>query len=55
MQNVGSVSYTHLIRPFTVGRKNWLFCDTPNGAQASAVVYTMVEMAKADVYKRQGH
>ena len=22
------------IRPFTVGRKNWLFCDTPNGAQA---------------------
>ena len=36
------------IRPFTVGRKNWLFCDTPNGAQASAVVYTMVEMAKAN-------
>ena len=29
-------------------RKNWLFCDTPNGAQASAVVYTMVEMAKAN-------
>ena len=36
------------IRPFTVGRKNWLFFDTPNGAQASAVVYTMVEMAKAN-------
>lgn len=36
------------IRPFTVGRKNWLFCDTPNGAQASAIVYTMVEMAKAN-------
>ncbi len=36
------------IRPFTVGRKNWLFCDTPNGAQASAVVYSMVEMAKAN-------
>ena len=34
--------------PFTVGRKNWLFCDTPNGAQASAIVYTMVEMAKAN-------
>ena len=29
-------------------RKNWLFCDTPNGAQASAIVYTMVEMAKAN-------
>ena len=32
-------------------RKNWLFCDTPNGAQASAVVYTMVEMAKANGVK----
>ena len=36
------------IRPFTVGRKNWLFRDTPDGAQASAIVYTMVEMAKAN-------
>lgn len=36
------------VRPFTVGRKNWLFCDTPHGAQASAIVYTMVEMAKAN-------
>ena len=36
------------IRPFTIGRKNWLFCDTPGGAQASAMVYTMVEMAKAN-------
>lgn len=35
------------IRPFTVGRKNWLFSDSVNGAQASAVIYTMVEMAKA--------
>ena len=36
------------IRPFSVGRKNWLFCDTPNGAQASALVYSMVEIAKAN-------
>ena len=35
------------IRPFAVGRKNWLFSDSVNGANASAVVYTMVEMAKA--------
>lgn len=42
------------IRPFTVGRKNWLFSDTPKGAEASSLVYTMVEMAKANelnVYK----
>ena len=35
------------IRPFTVGRKNWLFSDTLTGAHASAKTYTMVEMAKA--------
>ena len=35
------------IRPFCVGRRNWLFSDTPKGATASATVYTMVEMAKA--------
>ena len=42
------------IRPFTVGRKNWLFSDTPKGAEASSFTYTMVEMAKANdlnVYK----
>ena len=42
------------IRPFTVGRRNWLFSDTPKGADASAMVYTMVEMAKAhnlNIYK----
>ena len=36
------------IRPFTLGRKNWLFCDTPKGAEASAVVYSLVESAKAN-------
>ena len=36
------------IRPFTVGRKNWLFSASPKGATASAIVYTMVEMAKAN-------
>ena len=35
------------IRPVTLGRKNWLFCDSQDGANASMVIYTMVEMAKA--------
>ena len=42
------------IRPFTLGRKNWLFSDTPKGAEASAIVYTMIEMARAhelNIYK----
>ena len=36
------------IHPFAVGRKNWLFSSSVEGANASAVVYTMVEMAKAN-------
>ena len=36
------------IRPFMVGRKNWLFCDSVKGAEASAIVYSLVETAKAN-------
>ena len=36
------------IRPFTVGRKNWLFADSPKGADASAAVYSIIETAKAN-------
>ena len=36
------------IRPFAVGRKNWLFADSPKGASASAAVYSIVETAKAN-------
>ena len=35
------------IRPIVVGRKNWLFCDTQAGAWASAVIFTILETAKA--------
>jgi hypothetical protein len=36
------------IRPFVIGRKNWLFSDTPKGAKASAQLYSLVETAKAN-------
>jgi transposase len=36
------------IRPFVVGRRAWLFSDTPAGAHASAVIYSLVETAKAN-------
>ena len=36
------------IRPFVVGRKNWLFCDSVKGAESSAIVYSLVETAKAN-------
>jgi transposase len=36
------------IRPFAVGRRNWLFSDTPRGASASATCFSLVETAKAN-------
>jgi len=36
------------IRPFAVGRRNWLFSDTPRGARASATCFSLVESAKAN-------
>ena len=34
------------IKPFVMGRKNWLFSNTPAGAQSSAVIYSLIETAK---------
>lgn len=39
------------IRPFVVERKGWLFSDTPQGARASAVIYSLIETAKANNIK----
>jgi len=34
------------IKPFVIGRKNWLFANTPGGARSSALIYSLVETAK---------
>ena len=34
------------IKPFVIGRKNWLFSITPRGAKTSAIIYSIVETAK---------
>ena len=36
------------IRNFTIGRKNWLFSDSPKGADASAAAYSIIETCKAN-------
>lgn len=36
------------IKPFVIGRKNWLFSDTAKGANASAMLYSIIETAKAN-------
>ena len=35
-------------RPFVVGRKNWLFSNTQNGARASALIYSLAVTACAN-------
>ncbi|WP_284284870.1 transposase domain-containing protein, partial [Marinibactrum halimedae] len=36
------------IRPFTIGRKNWMFSKSQAGAKASANLYSLIETAKAN-------
>ena len=39
------------IKPFVIGRKNWLFSATPKGAKASSVIYSIIETAKENGLK----
>ena len=43
------------IRPFVIGRKNFLFCDTVAGANASANLYSLIETAKANGIEPYGY
>lgn len=45
---ISNVLAENAIRPFAIGRKAWLFADTPQGARASATCYSLVETAKAN-------
>jgi transposase len=45
---ISNILTENAIRPFAVGRKAWLFADTPAGARASTVYYTLIETAKAN-------
>lgn len=41
-------SVENAIRPFALGRRNWLFSGTPDGAKASALLFSLIETAKAN-------
>jgi hypothetical protein len=43
------------IKPTVIGRKNFLFSNTPRGAKASAVLYSIVETAKANRLKPEAY
>lgn len=46
--NIDNNLVENAIRPFAIGRKNWLFSDSQGGARASANLYSLIETAKAN-------
>ena len=46
--NIDNNRAERAIKPFVIGRKNWLFSNTQSGAQASAALYSIIETAKAN-------
>ena len=46
--NIDNNRAERAIKPFVIGRKNWLFCNTSNGANASSMLYSIIETAKAN-------
>ena len=53
--NISNAGAENVIRPFVVGRKRWLFSDTPKGANASAIHYSLIETAKANGLEPQDY
>jgi len=48
MLNISNCPAEQAIRPFVIGRKNWLFSCTPAGAEASMIIYSLITTAKAN-------
>ena len=46
--NIDNNRADRAIKPFVIGRKNWLFSNTGNGARSSATLYSIIETAKAN-------
>ncbi|MDO6721621.1 IS66 family transposase, partial [Psychrosphaera sp. 1_MG-2023] len=46
--NIDNNRAERAIKPFVIGRKNWMFSQTANGAQASANLYSIIETARAN-------
>jgi len=46
--NIDNNPVENTIRPFVFGRKNWLFSKSQSGAKASAMIYGVIETAKAN-------
>lgn len=42
-----------MVKPFVIGRRNWLFSNTPNGATSSTIIYSIIQTAIANNLKPQ--
>ena len=52
---ISNILAENAIRPLAIGRRNWLFSDTPRGAQGSATCYSLIESAKANGLEPYGY
>jgi len=46
--NIDNNRAERAVKPFVIGRKNWMFCNTASGANASAILYSLIETAKTN-------
>ena len=53
--NIDNNAAERQIKPFVIGRKNWLFMGSPKGAKASSVLYSLVETAKMNDVNPEGY
>jgi len=53
--SISNILTENAIRPFVIGRKAWLFADTPKGAHASGIFYSLIETAKANGIEPYGY
>ena len=53
--NIDNNAAERQIRPFAIGRKNWLFMGSPDGAKAGAILYSLIETAKLNNVNPEGY
>lgn len=53
--NIDNNPVENAIRPFAIGRKNWMFSNSVKGAKASAMLYSLIETAKANQLEPQSY
>jgi transposase len=49
--NISNIWIENAVRPFALGRKNWLFCASVDGAKASAMYFSLIETAKKNGFE----